>query len=407
MKNNKLLFSIFLVVFIDLLGFSLILPLLPYYASSFGADSSVIGLLVASYAAAQLFSSPILGRLSDRIGRRPVLLISIAGNVLGFILLALAQSLWMLFLARIVAGFTGGNISVAQAYIADVTDEKNRSRGLGLIGAAFGLGFIIGPAVGGILSQWGYALPAFVAAALSFVNLILVLAWLPESLTAERKALLAVKEKTPFTFKALTGALRRPLVGPLLHTRFIFGLAFSGFQAIFTLYALQRFNLGSTQTGYILAYVGLLSTITQGGLIRILTARFNDRQLLLGSAAAMAVGLLGWAAVNTVWLLLIDLIPIAVAGGVLNTVINSAISKSVEPVEVGGTLGLASSLESLTRVISPSAAGFLLAKVGTGAPGILAGALMVWLVTYIWRYVGRDAFSTPQNATWSVETGAK
>ena len=153
MSSKKQLFAIFLIVFIDLLGFSLILPLLPYYAADFGADGIVTGLLVASYAAAQLISAPLLGRVSDRFGRRPVLLISVFGNMLGFVLLGLAGNLVMLFAARILAGLTGGNISVAQAYITDVTDEKNRARGLGMIGAAFGLGFIIGPAVGGLLSQ--------------------------------------------------------------------------------------------------------------------------------------------------------------------------------------------------------------------------------------------------------------
>lgn len=169
--NNKLLFSIILVVFIDLLGFSLILPLLPYYAETFKANAFVTGLLVAAYAAAQLVGAPVLGRLSDRFGRRPILLVSIFGTFLGFLLLGFANTLWMLFAARLIDGFTGGNLSIAQAYISDVTDAKNRSKGLGMIGAAFGLGFIIGPVTGGFLSQWGYAVPAFVAAGMSLINL--------------------------------------------------------------------------------------------------------------------------------------------------------------------------------------------------------------------------------------------
>jgi len=168
--NNKRLTIIFLIVFVDLLGFSLILPLLPYYAATFGADAFVTGLLVASYAVAQLIGAPLLGRWSDRAGRRPVLLISIFGTFIGFLLLGFAGALWMLFLSRVIDGLTGGNLSVAQAYIADVTDEKNRAKGLGMIGAAFGLGFIIGPAVGGALSAFGYAVPAFAAAALSFLD---------------------------------------------------------------------------------------------------------------------------------------------------------------------------------------------------------------------------------------------
>ena len=162
--NNKRLTIIFLIVFVDLLGFSLILPLLPYYAGTFGADAFVTGLLVASYAVAQLVGAPLLGRWSDRVGRRPVLLVSILGTFIGFLLLGFAGTLWMLFVSRVIDGLTGGNLTVAQAYITDVTDQKNRAKGLGMIGAAFGLGFIIGPAVGGALSVFGYAVPAFVAA---------------------------------------------------------------------------------------------------------------------------------------------------------------------------------------------------------------------------------------------------
>ena len=178
--KNKPLTAIFLIVFIDLLGFGLILPLLPFYAETFGASDTVIGLLVASYAAAQLIGAPLLGRLSDRYGRRPVLLLSLIGTMVGFLFLGFAKTLVVLFASRILDGLTGGNISVAQAYIADVTDEKSRAKGMGLIGAAFGLGFIFGPVTGGLLSQYGYAVPAFVAAGLVAINLVMVLIWLPK-----------------------------------------------------------------------------------------------------------------------------------------------------------------------------------------------------------------------------------
>src|SRR5512141_1669343 len=235
--KNRLLFSIILVVFIDLLGFSLILPLLPYYAETFKANNFVTGLLVASYAAAQLVGAPLLGRLSDRYGRRPVLIASIFGTFIGFLMLGFARTLAMLFAARMLDGLTGGNLSIAQAYISDVTEAKDRSKGLGLIGAAFGLGFIIGPVTGGFLSQWGYSVPAFVAAALSFTNLILIYAWLPESLTTEKRA--NMTEKRPaVSLRALLKALQRPFTGSLLTTRFFFGLAFAIFQTIFSLYTL-------------------------------------------------------------------------------------------------------------------------------------------------------------------------
>lgn len=383
---NKQLFSVFLIVFIDLLGFSLILPLLPYYAETFGANEFVTGLLVASYAAMQLIGAPILGRLSDRFGRRPILLVSIFGTFLGFLLLGFANALWMLFASRILDGFTGGNLSVAQAYIADVTDEKNRSKGLGLVGAAFGLGFIIGPVTGGFLSQWGYAFPAFAAAALAFVNLVLVGFWLPESLTPEKRAAMPEK-RPPVTLAALLQALRRPFTGPLLITRFFFGLAFAIFQTIFALYALKKFQLDARQTGLVLTFVGVLSVFVQGFLIGRLTRRFREDLLIVVAVFVMALSLLGWAAAPSVAWLLVVLVPTAFAGGVLNTVLASTLTKAVAPHEVGGILGLAASIESLTRVLAPTLGGALLGEWGTWAPGVLGGALLLVLSVYVARVI--------------------
>lgn len=377
--------AIFIVVFVDLLGFSLILPLLPYYAETFGADAVATGLLVAAYAVAQLIGAPILGRLSDRIGRRPVLLLSIAGTLAGFLLLGIANALWILFASRLIDGLTGGNISVAQAYIADVTDQKNRARALGMIGAAFGLGFIIGPAVGGALSIYGYAAPAFAAAGLSFLNLIAVFIWLPESLTAERRAALAQQNRPPFTLRALWDALNRPRVGPLLHTRLFFGLAFATFQTIFALYAQYRLGLTAQTTGYVLAYVGVLSVIVQGFAIGRLTARMSETRLIFIATIIMTVSLLAWAFVPNLATLLVVLAPLSFAGGVLNTVLNSALTKAVYPEEIGGTLGLSAAVESLTRVIAPSAGGFLLEALGTWAPGVFSAIVMAWVVTFVWR----------------------
>jgi DHA1 family tetracycline resistance protein-like MFS transporter len=383
--QNRSLTTVFVIVFIDLLGFSLILPLLPYYAETFGATPTVVGLLVASYAAAQLLGAPLLGRLSDRYGRRPVLLLSIFGTFLGFLLLGFARSLWVLFASRILDGLTGGNISVAQAYITDVTDEKSRARGLGLIGAAFGLGFIIGPAVGGALSIYGYALPAFAAAGLAFLNLIAVFTWLPESLTEVRRAELAQHPRPAFTFRALWQALNRPRVGPLLHVRFFFGLAFAIFQTIFALYAQYRLGLEANQTGYVLAYVGLLSVLVQGVAIGWLAIHISERYLIFSAVVLMAFSLLAWAFVPSLLALLVLLAPLALAGGTLNTILSSALTKAVYPEEVGGTLGLSTSLESLTRVIAPSVGGVLLGRLGTAAPGVFGALIMLWVVSFVWR----------------------
>jgi DHA1 family tetracycline resistance protein-like MFS transporter len=382
------LFTIFLIVAIGLLGFGLILPLLPFYAETFGATPGQVGLLVASYAAAQFIGAPILGRASDRFGRRPVLIISILGTITSFVILALANSLWMLFASRLLDGFTGGNISIAQAYITDVTDEKSRSKGLGLIGAAFGLGFIFGPAIGGALSVYGYALPAWVAAGFSILSLLGVLFWLPESLTPEMRVQLAAKARQEFTLQNLLAALRRPKVGPLLHIRFFYGLAFAAFQSIFPLFAQYQLGFNAQQTGYVLAYVGVLVVLVQGVGVGWFTARLSENRLVFWSAGVLGVTLLAWGLSKNLVLLLVVLAPLALASGLLNTLLNSLLTKSVDREEFGGILGLSASIESLTRVIAPSVAGYLLGSLGAWAPGAVSALIMAWTAVYIRRHIG-------------------
>jgi DHA1 family tetracycline resistance protein-like MFS transporter len=277
---------------------------------------------------------------------------------------------------------TGGNISVAQAYITDVTDKENRARGLGMIGAAFGLGFIIGPASGGLLSQFGFSIPAFVAAGLVAINLFLVAIWLPESLTKEKRMQIDSRQSA-FSVSALLKALRRPFSGSLLITRFFFGLAFSIFQTIFALYALRRFELGATETGFILTYVGVLSVIVQAGVVGRLSKRFRDDVLIFASVGIMSISLLGWALTPSVLVLLIVLAPTAFAGGVLNTVLSSALTKAVEPQEVGGILGLGVSIESATRVIAPTLGGFLLDQFGAWSPGAFGALILMGVLLYV------------------------
>jgi len=416
MRKNPL-GLIFAFVFIDLLGYSLFLPLLPYYAETLGATPILVGLLVASNALAQLVASPTIGRLSDRFGRRTMLIFSILGTLVSFVLLGLVEplgvllsdltsnrmtvasaALVMLFFSRILDGLAGGNIALAQAYITDVTDEQSRGKGLGMIGAAFGLGFIIGPAMGGTLSNWRlassafasvglsrYAVPAFVAVVLSALNLLGVILWLPESLTPEKRAAMAKSPRTAFTARAMWKGLQRPRFSSLLHTRFFYSLAFTMFTANFALYTQYRLGLADQATSYVLTYVGLLVVMVQGFAIGRLTARFSDDRLIFGAAMLMVPALLAWAFVPNVPLLLVVLAPLALAGGTLNTVVNSAITKSVYSEEVGGALGFSASLESLTRVLAPAIGGYLIEKLGTVALGLFGALIMAWVVSFVWR----------------------
>ncbi len=384
MKKHRLL-TIFTVVFVNMLGFGLILPLLPFYAETFNASGTVVGLLVASYAAAQMIGAPVLGRISDCYGRRPILLVSLLGSFLGFVLLGVANALWLLFASRILDGLTGGNVTVARAYITDVTDERDRAKGMGLIGAAFGLGFIIGPAMGGLLSTGErYAVPALVAAGLTALNLLAVYLWLPESLSAERRAELAADRET-FSLRSLHNVLSRPRVSPLLQIVFVFGLALAIFEGVFSLYAQKHLDLASNQTGYMLAYVGLLVALVQGAAIGRLAARFQEERLLLGAAAIMTVSLMGWAYAPTVLAALLVLAPLSLSIGVLSATIHTALTKVVHSDEVGGILGLSAALTSLARAIGPATGGVLFDVVGVWAPGLFAAALMSWLVWQMWR----------------------
>jgi DHA1 family tetracycline resistance protein-like MFS transporter len=252
-----------------------------------------------------------------------------------------------------------------------------------MIGAAFGLGFIIGPVTGGFLSQWGYDVPAFVAAAMSLLNLALIYFWLPESLTAEKRAS-ATDKKPAVTLSALFTALKRPFTGSLLITRFFFGLAFAIFQTIFSLYALNKFQLTAEQTGYVLTYVGILSVITQGFLVGRITNKFREDVIIVICVALMAISLLGWSLAPSVLALLIVLAPTALSGGILNTLLSSTLTKAVEPQEIGGILGLSASVESSTRIFAPIIGGALLQGLGTWAPGAFGAVVMVGVFAYVW-----------------------
>ncbi len=380
MKKSPLL-PIFLIVFIDLLGFGLILPLLPYYAESFGASELTVGLLLASYSLMQFIGAPVLGRLSDRYGRRPILLISQLGTFIGFMILGFASALWMLFLSRVIDGISGANISTAQAYIADVTDEKNRAKSFGLVGAAFGLGFIIGPAAGGFLSQFGYHVPAFFAAGLSLVTMILTFVMLPEP---ERKS----NSRREFSIKALKKAFGHPTIGILLTMVFTFGLAFAMFQTSFALFASARFGFNVQQTALVLTYVGILSVIMQLVVVKRVVKRLGENRSIVITLAALALGLGLMAAVQNPLMLIVVMPILSFGGGVSTPVLTSLISKSVDRAEVGGMLGISTSMDSLSRVVAPILGNALLG-LGSAWPSMVGAAILLVPIGLALRLRGR------------------
>jgi DHA1 family tetracycline resistance protein-like MFS transporter len=386
MRRSLILILVF--VFMDVLGFSLILPLLPYYAAEFQASSIMVGLLLSANALTQMIGAPFLGRLSDRYGRKPLLIASISGTVLSFLILGFANSLAILFLSRILDGLLGGNVSLAQAYITDTTTRENRAQGLGLIGAAFGVGFIFGPALGGILSAGGnYALPAFAAAGLAVLNLLGALIWLPESLPPEKRTTLKDKARPKVSLGELIYALRRPCVGPLLSVVLIYGMAFTMFETMFSLFTQQKLGFTAQATSYVLTYVGVVVVLVQGVGIRWLSARFSDKQLIFGGAILLIGGLLGWAFSFSLLVLLIALLPLALASGMLRVSTNSALTKSVDQSEVGGILGLSASMNSLTRVVAPLIGSFLLAEISPAGPGVVGALLMIGVVMITWTRI--------------------
>jgi DHA1 family tetracycline resistance protein-like MFS transporter len=385
MKKKASLLMLFSVVFMDMIGFGFIIPLIPDYITRFGGAPALAGLLAAVYALGQFFAAPIVGRLSDKYGRKPLLLFSIGGTFLSLLLLGFSRSLILVFIARLLDGLTGGNITVAQSYIVDITDEKNRARGLGLIGMAFGLGFILGPLFGGLLSTFGLAVPAFFAAGIAFLNLLLITFKLPESLTVERKEQALLRPRRVLNFKVLMAILRRQGTGTVLLMTLLYSFAFILFESMFAIFVADRLGLDSRSRGFLLAYVGLLVALVQGGLVGFLVKKFDERKLTALSVIVAALSMLLYSFSNSVIYLVIMLFPLSIASGITSTLLRTLLTKSVPHEEAGGTLGLSSSAESLNRVIAPMVGSFLFAVLGSWSPSVLASILLALTGLIAWK----------------------
>jgi DHA1 family tetracycline resistance protein-like MFS transporter len=368
---------LFLIVLIDLIGFGLVIPLLPFYAERFSASPQEVTVLMATYSAMQVVFAPIWGRLSDRVGRRPVLMISMAAAALAYLWLGFADALWMLFAARALGGACAGNIAAANAYIADVTTPEGRARGMGMIGAAFGLGFIIGPALGGVVAGNNLATadlrsPGLIACGLSLIAFLGVVFVLKESLPQghtprPRKGRIA----------ALRDALARKTLARLLLIFFLAILAFGGMEAVFALWAMAQFGWGPEQIGYIFSYVGVLSAVMQGGLIGRLTARFGEEKLLIAGLSLIALGLVAIPLAHDLPVLVVAVSCLALGMGAMQPSLNSLISRRAGAEEQGEVMGVAQSIASLSRVLGPLLAGALFAGLGRDAPFLAGMALVV------------------------------
>ncbi|NUM45568.1 MAG: MFS transporter [Anaerolineales bacterium] len=421
----KRVLPIFVIVLIDLLGLTIIIPLLPLYAAAFGANAFVVGALGAAYPMMQFVGAPLLGRLSDRYGRRPVLIVSQIGTFAGFVLLGLANTLWVVFLARLLDGLSGANISTAQAAISDSTTEKTRTQGLGLIGAAFGLGFIIGPVIAFAVlavSDNNYSMVAYTAAVFSLISILLTVFWFKETLPAEKRG--TATTKAGVGFGAMLAALKKPQVGFLLALMFMQQFAFGGFEQLLSLFTLNRLGMNASSNATLFVFAGVIIVVVQGGMVGRWSRQFGDRWLIFMGLLTVGVGLMLAAATpaqpvpwysraevaeelsldqslpgetppteniqialpedaNKSWLglvwLMVAIVPIAIGGGVLQPSINSMLTQRVGKDEIGGTLGVSAAFLSASNALTPLILGAIFQWLGASAPFLIGGVILLAL----------------------------
>jgi multidrug resistance protein len=359
---------IFATVFLDMLGIGILIPVIPFLVRRFTPSALAVGLLALSYSLAQFVAAPLLGRLSDRVGRRPVLVASVLGSSVAYVVFGLASALWVMFVARIVDGLSGGNITAAQAYIADVTEPKDRAKNFGLIGAAFSLGFIIGPALGGVLSHISLAAPAYAAGAMALVTALFGIFVLPESLPPARRngAPFSAHDLNPL--RPIAGGLARPALRLLMLAVFALGFAGAELRTNFAVFTAGRFGMGPSENALIFSFIGVVGLLVQGVLLRRLTRTVSERRLAVAGLVIMIGGYLATAFVPTVPLLYAAIALVSLGSGLATPTLTGLVSLNVGPTEQGAALGAVQSLQSLTQIVGPVWAGAFFDHVGMGSP---------------------------------------
>ena len=410
----KALLPIFLIVLVDILGLTIVIPLLPFYAQKYGASPFMVGLLTTTFAFCQLIFGPILGSPSDRYARKPILLLSQIGTLIGFIILGLAETLPLIFLSRVIDGATAGNLSIAQAYISDVTAPKDRAKSFAVIGIAFGLGFLVGPAVSGFLSQYGYHYPVFAAAGLSFLSILATQFLLPKT---EPKASTAEpgpggKRLSIFNWHAYVPYFRRPELAILLQQFFLFAFSFSLFTAGFALFAERRFTwqgqpFGPREVGYVFAFTGLLGIFIQGGMLSRLVKRWGEEKVTWVGFGSAALGYMTLAITQDIPMLLVVSAITTFGHGILRPALTSQITRRSHADEQGTVLGLSQSLNSVATILAPLAGGILiehgLLNVWAVATGLtcLGGYLLRWKAAAITRNLTEGDHGSPAHGSAS------
>jgi len=385
-KSSFSTFVIVMTIFIDAIGYGIIIPLLPFYTQTFQVGSTALGILVASFSIMQFFFSPMLGRLSDNIGRKPVLLISILVSTLSYVIFGFANSFLLLLLSRIIAGIAT-ETAVAQAYIADITSEKDRASGIGKVAAARGAGFIIGPAIGGFLSVYGFGVPGFAAALLTLVNLLFVLFFLPESNRNSQLSKTAKPNSQKSSKNRMLDALKKPVIGSVLVIHFVVFLAFSAVPVIVPLLAIAYFAWESTELSYLFIYIGVVQILLQSFVIGRLTRKLSEEPLIVLGPVLLIAGLALMPLIPNVVAFFAAMTMIASGSGIMRTVVPSFLSRLTPVDEQGGIIGIASSVLSIATVPGPLIGGFLFEVAGVTAAFFGSSAILAVGLAFSFRVI--------------------